>query len=170
MLYILVMYPMMLPTGIGRIKFQETYVEAMKFFNEFRKPSKPKPRASEDTDHKAGFCASPWQHIKNLMKPKPKPIASEDTNPKAGFCASPWQHIKKLMKRKFDLTIAYNELRDQVKTNLNLTVSKGDRSKYVLFHGCRLASQLDKIEKQEDKWKLISEIPHTPAIAELIMQ
>ncbi|XP_056159018.1 uncharacterized protein LOC115691551 [Syzygium oleosum] len=230
MLYILVMYPMMLPTGIGRIKFQETYVEAMKFFNEFRKLNKPKPIASEDTDQKAGFCASPGQHIKNLMKPKPKPIASEDTDHKAGFCASPWQHIKNffyrmsskrqhiknLMKRKFDLTIAYNELRDQVKTNLNLTVSKGDRSKYVLFHGCQLASQLDKIEKQEDKWKLISEvwvemlcyaasnckgsyhaqqlrrggellthvwlmmahfgltnhfqIPHTPAIAELIMQ
>lgn len=148
MLYILVMYPMMLPTGIGRIKFRETYVEAMKFFNEFRKLNKPKPTASEDTDYKAPGSDSEEDirgYRKHMMKC-------------ARFCASAWQHIKNLMKSKFDLTIAYNELRDQVKTNLNLTVSKGDRSKYVLFHGCRLASQLDEIKNQEEKWKIISEV------------
>ncbi|KAF8017275.1 hypothetical protein BT93_H2463 [Corymbia citriodora subsp. variegata] len=206
MLYILVMFPMMLPTGIGRIKFQETYVEAMKFFNEFRKLNKLKPIARRDTDRESPPSNSE-EHIRGYRKYAMKC---------AGFCAIAWQHIKNLMKRKFDLTDAYNELRDQVKTNLNLTVSKGDRSKYVLFHGCQLASQLDEIQKEEDKWKLISEvwvemlchaaskckgsyhaqqlrrggellthvwlmmahfgltdhfqIPHTPAIAELIMR
>ncbi|KAL3726180.1 hypothetical protein ACJRO7_031124 [Eucalyptus globulus] len=184
MFYILVMYPVMLP--IDRIKFRETYVEAMKFFND------RKPIAHEDTDHKA-------------------PPSNNE-----GFCASARRHIKEGMKRKFNLTTACIELRNQVKTELNLTVSKGDRSKYVLFHGCRLASQLEEIEDQEEKWKIISvvwvemlchaatsckgshhaqqlrrggellthvwlmmahfgltdhfQIPHAPAIAELIMQ
>ncbi|XP_039169429.1 uncharacterized protein LOC120293759 [Eucalyptus grandis] len=129
MLYILVMYPVMLPTGIGRIKFQETYVEAMKFFNEFREPNEENVRG----------------YMKYVMKC-------------AGFCASAWQHIKRRKKRKFDITGACNQLREQVKTKLNLTVAKGDRSKYVLFHGCRLASQLDKIESQEEKWEIISEV------------
>ncbi|XP_048132731.1 uncharacterized protein LOC115729945 [Rhodamnia argentea] len=137
MLYILVMYPVMLPTGIGRIKFRETYVEAMKFFDEFHKTNKPKALEREDTDHNA-------------------PTSPSDGD--IAFCTNAWQQIKNLVKRKFDLTNAYNELRDQVKTNLNLTVSKGDRSKYVLFHGCRLASQLDKIEDQEKKWDMISRV------------
>ncbi|KAL3726190.1 hypothetical protein ACJRO7_031133 [Eucalyptus globulus] len=214
MFYILVMYPVMLPTVIGRIKFRETYVEAMKFFNDC------KPIAHEDTDHKAppsnneGFCASAWRHIKEAMKRKFNITTTPSNN--EGFCASARRHIKEGMKRKFNLTTACVELRNQVKTELNLTVSKGDRSKYVLFHGCQLASQLEEIENQEEKWKIISgvwvemlchaatsckgsyhaqqlrrggellthvwlmmahfgltdhfQIPHTPAIAELIMQ
>lgn len=129
MLYILVMYPVMLPTGIGRIKFQETYVEAMKFFNEFHETNR----------------ADVQDYMKYVMKC-------------AGFCTSAWQYIKKKKKRKFDITSACNQLREQVKTKLNLTVAKGDRSKYVLFHGCRLASKLDKIESQEEKWEIISEV------------
>ncbi|KAF8017326.1 hypothetical protein BT93_H2495 [Corymbia citriodora subsp. variegata] len=61
------------------------------------------------------------------------------------------------MKRKCDSTTACNELWNLVKTELNSTVSKGDRSKYVLFHGCQLASQLDKI-KEPKKWEIISEV------------
>ncbi|XP_039155752.1 uncharacterized protein LOC120287124 [Eucalyptus grandis] len=128
MFYIFVMYPVMLPTVIGRIKFQETYVEAMKFFSD------RKPIAHEDTDHKA----------------------TRSNN--EGFCASTWRHIKEGMKCKFNLTTASNELRNQVKTELNLTVSKGDRSKYVLFHGCRLASELDAIESREKKWEIIRDV------------
>ncbi|XP_030538937.1 uncharacterized protein LOC115747043 isoform X2 [Rhodamnia argentea] len=136
MLYILVMYPMMLPTGIGRIKFRETYVEAMKFFNEFHKPDKPNAAASHNDGDSQGYS-------NYVMKC-------------AAFCSSAWQHINNLVKGKPDLTSAYNELRKQVKTNLNLTVGKGDRSKYVLFHGCRLASQLDEIKNEQDKWTIIS--------------
>ncbi|XP_056173953.1 uncharacterized protein LOC130139953 [Syzygium oleosum] len=142
MLYILVMYPMMLPTGIGRIKFRETYIEAMKLFDEFKSN-----KASEDTEDKA-----PSNDRENIRGYKKYVMKC------AGFCAGAWRHINNWKKRKLDITSACNQLRNQVKTKVILTVAKGDRSKYVLFHGCRLASQLDEIEKREDRWKLISEV------------
>ncbi|XP_039155756.1 uncharacterized protein LOC120287129 [Eucalyptus grandis] len=86
MLYILVMHPEMLPAGIGRIKFQETYIEALKFFDGEKR---------EDSE-----------------------------------------------ERKLGITQAYEQLQGLVNTELNLMVPKREKSKYVLFHGCRLASQL----------------------------
>ncbi|KAK3416523.1 hypothetical protein EUGRSUZ_H02289 [Eucalyptus grandis] len=56
MLYILVMFPMMLPTGIGRIKFQETYVEAMKLFDELKSIKR-----SEDTEDELKSKASEYK-------------------------------------------------------------------------------------------------------------
>ncbi|KAL3726174.1 hypothetical protein ACJRO7_031118 [Eucalyptus globulus] len=127
MLYILVMHPEMLPTGNGGIKFRETYIEAMKFFDG------PKPiEAGGDTDGHAPSLGDEdgiQGYRKYVMKC-------------AGFCASAWQHIKKREKRKLDMTSAYDQLQKQVNTKLNLTVTRGEKSKYVLFQGCRLASQL----------------------------
>ncbi|KAL3726199.1 hypothetical protein ACJRO7_031142 [Eucalyptus globulus] len=158
MLYILVMHPEMLPTGIGRIKFRETYIEAMKFFDG-----------------------------------------------------------KKRERLRLNMASAYKQLQKQVNIELNLMVTRGEKSKYLLFHGCRLALQLrgeteDKIpqgnvvsimwvkilcfaaikckadyhaqqrrrggELLTHVWFMLAhfgltdhfQIPHTPAIAELIVR
>ncbi|XP_048132725.1 uncharacterized protein LOC125314450 [Rhodamnia argentea] len=131
MLYILVMHPEMLPTGIGRIKFRETYIEAMKFFDGLKSF-----KADEDPDDEASSFDNE-EDIGGYRKYAKRC---------AGFCTSAWQHIKKRKKRKLDITSAFNQLQEQVNTELDLLVARGEKSKYVLFHGCRLAWQLRQIE------------------------
>ncbi|KAF8011298.1 hypothetical protein BT93_J1800 [Corymbia citriodora subsp. variegata] len=109
MLYLLVMYPFLLPIGVGRVKFRDTYKAAVSFFNE--------QKAIKEVD-------GPETHL-------------------AG-------------DGKFNLTKACAVLRDNMNTRLDPIMAKGDKSKFTLYHGCRLASQLDKIEDPEKKWKIIS--------------
>lgn len=57
-----------------------------------------------------------------------------------------------------DITQACNVLRDDVNTEIPPMVTKGDKSKFALYKGCRLASQLNKIINPETKWDIISSV------------
>ncbi|KAF8011376.1 hypothetical protein BT93_J1856 [Corymbia citriodora subsp. variegata] len=53
---------------------------------------------------------------------------------------------------------ACDVLRGQVKTEFNLSVTKEDKIKYVLFNGCRLASELERIPSEPKKWEVIRDV------------
>ncbi|XP_030968924.1 uncharacterized protein LOC115989394 [Quercus lobata] len=94
MLYLLVMRPFMLPNGIGQIRFQDTWAEAVEFFQE---------RKSKCVGNQAKII---------LL---------------------------------------------EVSTEVPPSKVKGDRSKSLLFEGCRLAKSLQCLEN-EKKWELISHV------------
>ncbi|XP_031272091.1 uncharacterized protein LOC116130496 [Pistacia vera] len=102
MLYLLVVCPIMLPKGIGEIRYRETCAEAMKFFKRKR----------------FGTFSEISKACESLL---------------------------------------------QVKTDDSLEKIKGGRSLSLLFYGCRLANQLQKLESnlgwsEERKWKMISDV------------
>ncbi|XP_023895547.2 uncharacterized protein LOC112007437 [Quercus suber] len=94
MLYLLVMRPFMLPNGIGQIRFQDTWAEAVEFFQE-----------------RKSICVGNQAKIILL----------------------------------------------EVSTEVPPSKVKGDRSKSLLFEGCRLAKSLQCLEN-EKKWELVSHV------------
>ncbi|XP_056176561.1 uncharacterized protein LOC130140656 [Syzygium oleosum] len=106
MMYLLVMYPFLLPVGVGRIRFRGMYATAMRLLKE--PDSKKKTRMAVETES-------------NILE-------------------------------------ACNELRTNVNTELAAIMAKGDKSKFALYQGCRLASQLNKDEYREKKWDIISNV------------
>ncbi|KAM4099775.1 hypothetical protein ACB094_05G017200 [Castanea mollissima] len=94
MLYLLVMRPFMLPNGIGQIRFQDTWAEAVEFFQE-----------------RKSICVGSRAKIILL----------------------------------------------EVSTEVPPSKVKGDRSKSLLFEGCRLAKSLQCLEN-EKKWELVSHV------------
>ncbi|KAI4312756.1 hypothetical protein MLD38_037553 [Melastoma candidum] len=47
---------------------------------------------------------------------------------------------------QMDRKMKLKELRQSVMTDLDVTIAKEDRRKFLLFHGCRLAAQIDKYD------------------------
>ncbi|KAI4381027.1 hypothetical protein MLD38_007145 [Melastoma candidum] len=130
-MYLFVFHPYMLPTGIGRLKFEDTYTEAMRFFDELK---------SIRGKEKPGFrcCGLNTKHLCGCVITKLKSV---------------WKQYGKTDEYK--VRDACNELRDRLNTKLNMTIVKEDKSKFVLFHGCLLASQLEELNDQEMKWEVI---------------
>ncbi|KAF8012495.1 hypothetical protein BT93_I0612 [Corymbia citriodora subsp. variegata] len=106
MLYLLVVHPFLLPVGVGRVRFRDIYVEAMSLFNNNR-VSIQKTRAAVESE-----C--------NIGK-------------------------------------ACKVLRDNVHEELAPLMPKGD-SKFSLYQGCRLASQLREKRYQQMKWDIVSSV------------
>ncbi|KAK3410729.1 hypothetical protein EUGRSUZ_J02754 [Eucalyptus grandis] len=106
MVYLLVMYPFLLPIGVGRVKFRDTYLEARNFFEE-------KAIKGNDRPESKSKIAKACEALRECVDPKVAPIVAE-----------------------------------------------GDKSKFALHHGCRLAWQLDEGFKQweEEKWWIISRV------------
>ncbi|KAK3430539.1 hypothetical protein EUGRSUZ_D01615 [Eucalyptus grandis] len=103
MLYLLVMYPFLLPVGFGRVRFRDMYAAATRLLKETE--SKCKTR---------------------------KAIESES-----------------------NILEACNTLRKKVNTKLAPIMAEGDKSKFALYQGCRLASQLNN---RENKWDIVSSV------------
>ncbi|KAF8011303.1 hypothetical protein BT93_J1804 [Corymbia citriodora subsp. variegata] len=112
MLYLLVMYPFLLPIGVGRVKFRDAYLEAMNFFTKeekIKKNDQPKAHSAQVSEPK---IAEACEALRKLVDPQVDPI-----------------------------------------------VAKGDKSKFALYHGRRLAWQLDKeFVDKDSKWHTISRV------------
>ncbi|XP_056176274.1 uncharacterized protein LOC130140595 [Syzygium oleosum] len=121
MVYLLVMYPSMLPVGIGSIRFRDIYKEIKKYF--------AMPKSAPETP---------------ACDPNMQDNSEEDPEMRR-------EHNPKIAE-------ACNVLRGQVKTKFNLSVTKEDKVKYVLFNGCRLASELEQISPEETKWEVIRHV------------
>ncbi|XP_048322441.2 uncharacterized protein LOC107434620 [Ziziphus jujuba] len=125
MLHLLVMYPIMLPVGIGMIRFRDTQAEFNRFFEEYSSTSDSAKSAS------SGNIFSRVKYYLNFGR-----------------------------KSKVDKTKACEMLRKVNSTAVEPVKVKGDRSKSVLFEGCRLASQLQQglQDDKEKKWEMISKV------------
>lgn len=110
MLHLLVMYPSMLPVGIGSIRFRDIYKETKKYF-----------ATHESTPNRTDRGHNEGEYARKIRE-------------------------------------ACHVLRSQVKTKLNLSVTKEDKVKYVLLNGCRLASKLESIKSEATKWDVIRQV------------
>lgn len=118
MVYLLVMYPFLLPIGVGRIKFRDTYLEARNFIIEAEAIKK-----NEQSKAEAGG-----------VKTQPE-------------------------KSKSKIHKACEALHECVDPQVAPIVAEGDKSKFALYHGRRLAWQLDKeFPNEENKWHTISRV------------
>ncbi|TXG72547.1 hypothetical protein EZV62_001126 [Acer yangbiense] len=130
MLYLLVMYPFLLPVGIGLIRFRDTESEARSFFEE--RMSIFSINSTQSHNNQASQDQGTHQSH-NDQAPDQDQIIKEYRT----------QAIKMLLK---------------VKTHVPPIKVKGDRSKSVLFDACRLASALNKISDKKKKWEMIRDV------------
>ncbi|KAK1592390.1 hypothetical protein Q3G72_024065 [Acer saccharum] len=129
MLYLLVMYPFLLPVGIGLIRFRDTQSEASSFFKERRS------------------IFSITQSHNNQASQDQGTGTNQSHNDQA-----PDQDQKR-KNRTEAITMLL-----RVKTHVPPIKVKGDRSKSVLFDACRLASALNKISDKKKKWEMIRDV------------
>ncbi|KAK3410712.1 hypothetical protein EUGRSUZ_J02718, partial [Eucalyptus grandis] len=138
MLYLLVLHPSMLPTGIGMLRYEDTMVDAQKFFE----------------DKLAVLSKKETINISLVVKKWAQKLFKKE------------EHVHTGVKR-CDKAHKSTESRDlcevchlllQVETQLPSTKIRGGQSRSVLFDACRLASQLNRIESNDfgSKWGLIS--------------
>ncbi|KAG5555712.1 hypothetical protein RHGRI_006378 [Rhododendron griersonianum] len=131
LLYLLVMQSTMLSNiaGIGQIRFRDTCAEAKKFFRGRNVLEEEKDTCQKIvTFCKYLFCC----FNKCCFKGK----KDGDESPKKKACRSILN----------------------VNTEVEPIAVKGDRSKSVLFDACRLAKELQKIERPLERWKIISKV------------
>ncbi|THU50743.1 hypothetical protein C4D60_Mb06t23530 [Musa balbisiana] len=136
MMYLVVFEPFMLPAGIGKIRFQDTCAEAMKFFND-------KKREIEEAE-------------RDLIQEHPiKAEASPNLTPRREQGASatpPWDQRKRKHQSQTREKAASGALLE-VKTTFAPIEVKGDRSKSVLFDACKLANEIIGEDTKEKKPK-----------------
>ncbi|XP_039158502.1 uncharacterized protein LOC120288525 [Eucalyptus grandis] len=134
MLYLLVLYPSMLPTGIGGLRYEDTSVDAQKFFEDKLAVSSKKE-------------TSIVKWAQNLFEKGEHAHASGHSCKKAHKSAE-----------SHDLCEVCHLLL-QVGTQLPATKIRGGKSRSVLFDACHLASQLNNSEMDfSNKWDLISKV------------
>lgn len=134
MLYLLIMQPTMMSAvrGIGQIRFQDTCAEAIKFF-EKRDIMAEKEKGND------AFSKNFWNRLIDLGKKK--------------FHKS----TRKIEKNIEHQKEACSKL-SGVCTELEPSSVKGDRSKSVLFDGCRLAYELKNLKEKKNKWKIMAQV------------
>ncbi|KAF8011294.1 hypothetical protein BT93_J1796 [Corymbia citriodora subsp. variegata] len=135
MLYLLVLYPSMLPTGIGVLRYEDTSVDARKFFED-----KLAVLSKKET--------SIMNWAQTLFRKDKHAHASGHNCKKAHKSAE-----------SHDLCEACHLLL-QVGTQLPSMKIRGGKSRSVLFDACRLAFQLNNSELANFsiKWELISKV------------
>ncbi|OWM66160.1 uncharacterized protein LOC116199586 [Punica granatum] len=133
LLYLLVMYPSMLPAGIGLLRYADTSLEAEQYFEEQRS--------------KMGQKDPNWAHqIANQLGMKWRSRVLECPVCKRSH-KSPTSN---------DVCQAANWLLG-VETTIPPSAIKGGKSQSVLFDACLLVSELKELEKTA-RWKLINKV------------
>ncbi|KAI6671479.1 hypothetical protein NL676_006364 [Syzygium grande] len=140
MLYLLVLHPSMLPTGIGMLRYEDTTIDAQKFFDDkLAVLSKKETRTNPSVVKK-------W--AQNLFKKE-----------KHGHtCVQSCKKAHKSAESRDLCEVCHLLL--QVGTQLPAKKFRGGKSRSVLFDACHLASQLNKIEQDDvgRKWNLIGKV------------
>ncbi|KAF8011086.1 hypothetical protein BT93_J1642 [Corymbia citriodora subsp. variegata] len=133
MLYLLIFYPSMLPIGIGVVRYEDTVVEAQKFFdNDLTMLSKKEDSISSVVIAWAHKLFKKEARVRTCFGSCKKPHKSRGSSDLCKLC-----HI--LLR---------------VKTDLPARKLRGAKSTSVLFDACRLANQL----KSVDTWYIISKV------------
>ncbi|XP_030475926.2 uncharacterized protein LOC115693095 [Syzygium oleosum] len=140
MLYLLVLHPSMLPTGIGVLRYEDTSVDAQKFFDD-----KLAVLSKKETSINPSVVKT-W--AQNLFKKEKHGHTRVKSCEKAHKSAE-----------SRDLCEVCHLLL-HVGTQLPATKMRGGKSRSVLFDACRLASQLNKLEPEDfgRKWNLIGKV------------
>ncbi|KAL3720513.1 hypothetical protein ACJRO7_005344 [Eucalyptus globulus] len=140
MLYLLVLHPSMLPTGTGVLRYEDTSVDARKFFED-----KLAVLSKKETSINS-LVVKTWAH--NLFKKEKHGHTGVKSCNKA-HKSTESRHVCELC-----------HLLLQVGTQLPAAKIRGGKSRSVLFDACHLASQLNKIESEDfrRKWKLIGKV------------
>ncbi|XP_030535897.1 uncharacterized protein LOC115744723 [Rhodamnia argentea] len=139
MIYLLVLHPSTLPTGIGMLRYEDTSVDAQKFFEDKRAVLSRKETSLISLDVRK------W--ARKLLKKGEPSHTSESCNKKHKSAAT------------HDLCEACHLLL-QVGTQLPAWKIRGGKSRSVLFDACSLASQLNRNELNDfgSKWELIGKV------------
>ncbi|KAG8492400.1 hypothetical protein CXB51_009712 [Gossypium anomalum] len=129
LIYLLVFYPLMLPSGIGLIRFRDTEAESRRFFKERQASSSAK-------------------QVKKITK----------------YCRKlrrAWRFFIRRLCSSCAYQMSVKEaccMLLHVKTDVDPTKVKGDKSKSVLFDACKLAAALERISDKNVKWEMIRKI------------
>ncbi|KAF8011051.1 hypothetical protein BT93_J1612 [Corymbia citriodora subsp. variegata] len=134
MLYLLVFYPTMLPTGIGLLRYEDTLVEAQKFFHD--------ELAMLSNDEGSSISSVIIEWLQKLFK-KEAHVHTCGNN-----CNKPHES-----RESRDLCRVCHLLL-QVRTDLPAWKMRGTQSTSVLFDACRLAHDLRDV----DTWDIISKV------------
>ncbi|KAL3720509.1 hypothetical protein ACJRO7_005340 [Eucalyptus globulus] len=140
MLYLLVLHPSMLPIGTGVLRYEDTSVDAHKFFED-----KLAVLSKEETSINSSVVKTRAQNPFRKEK-------HDHTNVKSCDKAHKSTESRDLCE--------VCHLLLQVGTQLPATKIRGGKSRSVLFDACHLASQLNEIESKNfgRKWKLIGKV------------
>ncbi|KAF8011175.1 hypothetical protein BT93_J1713 [Corymbia citriodora subsp. variegata] len=140
MLYLLALHPSMLPTGIGVLRYEDTSVDAQKFFED-----KLAVLSKKETSINSSVVKT-WAH--NLFKKE------KHVHTRVKSC----NKAHKSTESRDLCEVCYLLL--QVGTKLPASKIRGGKSRSVLFDACHLASQLNEIESEDfgRKWKLIGKV------------
>ncbi|PIN12535.1 hypothetical protein CDL12_14851 [Handroanthus impetiginosus] len=176
MLYLLIMQPTMMSAvgGIGQIRFRDTCAEANKFF---RKGYEVEPHRcfailyalveffkylffglcgllSPVIAFIVSLCVSIFLPLIDILCPALGGMVDRRIKGIKDYFSKEAELEKKQIKACRDILA--------VNTEVEPVTVKGDRSKSVLFDGCILAKELQKLENSEgekiDKWKLMSKV------------
>ncbi|TYH21408.1 hypothetical protein ES288_A04G041800v1 [Gossypium darwinii] len=131
LVYLLLFYPRMLPSGIGPIRLRDTEAEARRFFKEIQASS-----GAKQVNKITKYCRKLLRACRFFK----------------GRLFSSGAHQLMSVENACRMLL-------QVKTDVDPSKVKGDQSKSVLFDACKLASTLisDKSDKKV-KWEMIREI------------
>ncbi|KAL3720512.1 hypothetical protein ACJRO7_005343 [Eucalyptus globulus] len=140
MLYLLVLHPSMLPTGTGLLRYEDTSVDARKFFED-----KLAVLSKKETSINSSVVKTWAQYLSKTKKHGHTGVKSCNKAHKS----TESRHVCELC-----------HLLLQVGTQLPAVKIRGGKSRSVLFDACHLASQLNKVESEDfgRKWKLIGKV------------
>ncbi|KAF8011174.1 hypothetical protein BT93_J1712 [Corymbia citriodora subsp. variegata] len=140
MLYLLVLHPSMLPTGTGVLRYEDTSVDAQKFFEDKLAVLSKKETSINSSVVKtwARYFFKKEKHLHTSVKSCNKAHKSTESRDLCEVC----------------------HLLLQVGTQLPAEKIRGGKSRSVLFDACLLASQLNELKPKDfgRKWKLIGKV------------
>ncbi|XVF06874.1 hypothetical protein REPUB_Repub06bG0088800 [Reevesia pubescens] len=169
MICLLVIYPFLLPIGIGLIRFRDTQAEAKRFFKErltpghssaekknwircsnmFLQVSDSELEEREDKANRTTCCNSVLRTMK-LEEERP-PSSSADRKKRLQLSYSSEEPMM------YQMITACNML---LQENIDVLPGKmkEDSSKSVLFDACRLASAMNGVTDKKVKWDMIRDV------------
>ncbi|XWS57606.1 hypothetical protein CRYUN_Cryun09bG0188200 [Craigia yunnanensis] len=166
MFCLLVIYPFLLPIGIGLIRFRDTQAEAKRFFKERLTPSGTEKKnwikcidmmlqvsdselgEQEDKTNRTTCCSS---LLRSMKLEECLPSSSRDRKKRLGLSYSSKEPMM------YRMITACNML---LQENIDVLPGKvkGDSSKSVLFDACRLASALNGVTNKKVRWDMIRDV------------